>query len=395
MKAKSIYLDYAAATPLDPRVAAAMREAETVFANPSSQHLAGRQAKLKLEAARRRVAQVLGAKSHEIIFTSGSTESDNSAIQGVLYAHPGGGLVTTAIEHAAVLTTAEAARQAGRPVSVVGVEPTGIADPAKIMAAVTDQTVLISIMLVSNEIGTLQPVRQIAQLLAQVRIDRAARGIDLPLYLHTDAAQAGTHLDLQVSRLGIDLMSLNGAKIYGPKTGALYIRQGTMLEPIIFGGAQERGLRPGTPDLAGVMGLAAALELAQAERTSETKRVAELQQKLITAILHIPDAIINGSLKDRLPSNVNFRVKGVPGETAVAYFDAAGIAVATGSACSEADESPSHVLLALGLTPTEAASSLRLTFGRFTTESEIKQVIKSIPDIITRIRHLNQKPATI
>ncbi|MDF2461710.1 MAG: cysteine desulfurase NifS, partial [Candidatus Saccharibacteria bacterium] len=256
---KPVYLDHAAATPLDARVLDAMRPYLTTdFANPSSLYTAARTTRTALDAARRTCAQFLGAKPTEIIFTSGGTESDNLAIQGILRAHPGAHWVTTAIEHDAVLKIPGA--------TVVPVNPNGLVDPEAILAAVTDDTVLISVMMANNEIGTVQPIADIAKAIARLRVGR-----DKPLYLHTDATQAANYLDLHVDRLKVDLLSLNGSKVYGPKgTGLLYVRQGTELEPLNYGGGQERGRRSGTENLAGAVGLATALQITADIRTDES-----------------------------------------------------------------------------------------------------------------------------
>jgi len=388
---QSIYLDHAAATPLDPRVFEAMRPYfETEFANPSSLYRAARSTRHAVESARHTIATTLGAKPTEIVFTSGGTEGNNLAIQGVLRAHAGAHWVTTAIEHDAVLSQVEPLRAEGHPAAVVPVKPNGIVDPASLAAAVTDATVLISVMLANNEIGTIQHFADIAKLVAAVRTDRAARSVTLPLYLHTDATQAPNYLDLHVDRLGADLLTLNGSKIYGPKgTGALYIRQGTALEPLQFGGGQERTRRSGTENVAGIVGLAKALELAAASRTAEAKRLAPLRDQLIRRLTEaIPGATLNGDPKRRLPNNVNLTIPGAEGEGLVLYLDNAGIMASTGSACTTGSLDPSHVLLALGRTPAEANSSLRLTLGRSTDARAVDRVVAVLPGIVARLLEL-------
>lgn len=390
-EAQSIYLDHAAATPLDPAVYAAMEPyLRDQFANPSSLYRAARATREAVEAARHDLAQVLGAKPTEIIFTSGSTESNNAAIQGVLRSFPGSHWVTSAIEHDAVLAIAEPYQKLGHAATMVPVSPAGVVDPAAAQAAITDETVLVSIMLANNEIGTIQPVADIAKLIAELRRARAARGIDRPLYLHTDATQAAGYLDLHVTRLGVDLLTLNGAKIYGPKgIGLLYVRTGTVLEPIQYGGGQERGRRSGTEYVAGAVGLAAAVRLAADQRDEHGRRQSQLRDELWRGLQAvIPDAILNGDAKRRLPGNLNVTIPGVDGEAAVLYLDNAGILASTGSACSTGNLDPSHVLVALGRTIEEANCSLRFTLGRHTTEADIQTVIQKLPPIVDRLRQL-------
>ncbi|HEY2003674.1 MAG TPA: cysteine desulfurase family protein [Candidatus Saccharimonadia bacterium] len=388
---QSIYLDHAATTPIDPRVLEAMRPfLEDQFANPSSLYRAARATRRAVEDARHTIAATLGAKPTEIVLTSGGTEGDNLAIQGVLRAHPGAHWVTTAIEHDAVVNIARALDRQGFSHTVVPAKPNGIVDPTVIAQAITDRTVLLSVMMANNEIGTIQPIAELAKLVARIRADRATRGINHPLYLHTDAAQAAGYLDLQVSRLNVDLLSLNGSKIYGPKgTGVLYVRHGTDLEPLMYGGGQERGRRSGTENIAGVVGLAKALELATADREAESRRLIVLRDDLIRRLLEaIPGAILNGDPKRRLPNNANLTIPGAEGEGLVLYLDNAGIMASTGSACTTGSLDPSHVLLAIGRTPAEANSSLRLTLGNSTDAQTIDRVVDVLPGIVARLREL-------
>ncbi len=386
-----IYLDHAATTPLDPAALEAMRPyLEDQYANPSSLYSAARSTRLAVESARAQVADILGAKTTEIVFTSGGTEGDNLAIQGVLRAHPDAHWVTTAIEHDAVLGCVEPLKRNNHEATVVMVKPNGIVDVAAIEAAISDRTVLVSVMLANNEIGTIQPIPDIAKLISAIRADRAKRAIKLPIYLHTDAVQAANYLNLSVSRLGVDLLTLNGSKIYGPKgTGALYLHHGTVIEPLMHGGGQERGRRSGTENVAGIVGFAAALKLAATTAGAESRRLTLLRDQLIHGILAaIPDAILNGDPKHRLPNNVNLTILGAEGEGMVLYLDNAGIFASTGSACSTGNLDPSHVLLAIGRTPNEANSSLRLTLGRATDPSAIEAVLAALPKIVHRLRTL-------
>ena len=387
-----LYLDHAATTPIDPQVAKSMQPfMGDDFANPSSVYGAARATRLAVEHARAEVADVLGAKATEIIFTSGGTESDNLAVQGVLRAHgPKSHWVTTAIEHDAVFSQTGPLERQGYSSTIVGVEKSGIVSPESISAAITDKTVLVSVMLANNEIGTIQPVADIAKMISQIRGDRNKRGITRPLYLHTDACQAAGYLSLHVARLGVDLMTINGSKIYGPKgVGALYVRHGVELEPLIYGGGQERGRRSGTENVAGIVGLATALRLAAEMREAESHRLVGLRDALVAGIRQaLPDAQLNGDAKRRLPNNVNVIVPGAEGEAMVLYLDNAGIMASTGSACSSGSLDPSHVLLAIGRSRAEAQQSLRLTLGRSTDKAAIKTVVEVLPGIVTRLREI-------
>jgi cysteine desulfurase len=384
MSLSPIYLDHAAATPLDPAVLDAMLPfLQRQFANPSSLYHAARETREAVERARRSIAGVLGSKSTEIVFTSGGTESNNLAVQGVLRSHPGAHWATTAIEHDSVLGIHP------KP-AVVCVKAYGIVETARVAEAITDQTVLLSVMLANNEIGTIQPVADIAKLVAAVRADRARRGVNLPLYLHTDACQAPNYLDLHVARLGVDLLTLGGSKIYGPKgTGVLYVRTGTGLEPLQFGGGQERGRRSGTENVAGAVGLAKALELAAALRTDEARRLTLLRDEFARRLLAaLPGATLNGDPKRRLPNNLNFTIPRAEGEALVLYLDNAGIQASTGSACSTGSLDPSHVLTAIGRTPAEAQCSLRLTLGRGTDQTAATRVAEVLPGIVERLHSI-------
>ncbi len=387
----AMYLDHAATTPVDPVVLQTMLPyLETDYANPSSLYAAARETRAAVEAARHTIANVLGARVTEIIFTSGGTESNNLALQGVLRAHPGAHWITSVIEHDAILACVEPLKQAGHEAAIVPVTAAGIVEAAVVEAAITDQTVLISLMLANNEIGTIQPVAEMAKRIARIRADRSRRGINLPLYLHTDAVQAANYIDLHVTRLGVDLLTLNGSKIYGPKgTGLLYVRTGTRLKPLMYGGGQERGRRSGTENVAGIAGLAKALEITTSRRAAEAHRLAPLRDHLAAALTAaIPDITQNGGPKHRLPNNLNLTIPGAEGEAMVLYLDNAGIMASTGSACSTGNLDPSHVLLALGRTPAEANASLRLTLGRPTDQAAIDTVIKILPPIIQRLREL-------
>lgn len=378
--AKRIYADYAAATPIDPQVVAAMAEV-TTWANPGSPYTEGVEARQQLDVAQARVAKVLGSKPHEVVFTSGSTEGLNLAIQGVLAQYPQGEVVSSRLEHAAVTGSLE-----GKPVAWVTVPPSGVLSPDAVAAAITDRTVLVAVMYANNEIGTIQPIAKVAAIIKQVRLDRQQRGVDLPIYLLSDAAQAGW-LSLAVDRLGVDLLTLGGGKLYGPRgCGVLYVRDGVQLQPLLHGGGQQRGRRSGTENVVGAVGLAAALDTMQAERQEQTERLAALRDSLESGLTKlIPELQINGSKKLRLPQFSNLSFDGIDGETLVAYLDAQGVAAATGSACNAASEEPSATLLAIGLTSQQAIGSLRLTFGRQTTQQDIDRLIELLPPLITKL----------
>lgn len=372
-----IYLDYAAATPLDPEVLVAMQPFwERDFYNPSAIYNQGLAAHKSLEAARNNVASQLGARASEVTFTAGGTEANNLAIHGVMRQYPDGNIITSSIEHESVLAPAGNYEHRLAPV-----DAQGMINLDKLAGLIDEKTVLVSIMYANNEIGTIQPLKQVAHLISQKRRDRTG---GRPLYLHTDACQAAGYLDLQVSRLGVDLLSLNGGKIYGPKqSGALYVRGGLKLEPLISGGGQEKGLRSGTENVAACVGLAKALELAQDLRQTETKRLQLLQKQFFDGLKNrIPDAIINGSLSNRLPNNVQLTIPGYDNERLLIQLDEHGVMAAAGSACSASNEESSHVLRALGLTDAEARASLRFTFGRQTTSQQITRTLSLLASFL-------------
>ena len=374
---KTIYLDYAAATPMDAKVTAAMQPYfSQKFHNPSSIYLAGRAASQALEDARSAVAQILGAKPAEIIFTAGATEANNLAIQGVMKDFPECEVLVSTIEHESVLAPAAIFNY-----HMVPVDSKGRVDLQKLETMVSDKTVLVSIGLVNNEIGTVQAMPDISKILNKLRKLRGSKG--RPLYLHSDCAQAPNYFDLHVSRLGVDLLTINGGKIYGPKqSGALYIRAGVQLQPLILGGGQESNLRSGTENVAGAAGLATALSLAQKKRSDEAKRMAKLRQQFIAGLeKNIPVAIVNGSAKHSAPHIVSVTFPDVDNERLMMELDERGIQVATGSACSASSDEPSHVLSAIGLSDKTAHSTLRFSFGRATSEADIAQTLRILREL--------------
>lgn len=375
-----IYLDYAAATPVDPQVMAAMQPYFTeLFYNPSATYSPARKVAQALDAARTSVSYWLGARPAEIVFTAGGTEADNLAIYGVMQRFPGSNVVASAVEHDAVLRPAR--RYDCR---VAPVEPDGLIAINRLRQTIDDKTVLISVMYANNEIGTVQPIKEIAQLVKDRRDDRRQRGISLPLYLHTDACQASNYLDLHVSRLGVDLMTLNGGKMYGPKqSGVLYVKAGLQLEPLLVGGGQERGLRSGTENVAACVGLAEALAAAQASRHQQLARMQGLQTVFLQQLANVvPQAKINGSLKKRLPNNVHISVANQDNERLLLELESHGILAAAGSACSASSREPSHVLGAIGLSEAEARSSLRFSMGRSTDKDAVSRVVSTLATLL-------------
>lgn len=388
MTRDTIYLDHAAATPLDKGVLAAMQPYFTEnFYNPSATYLAALEVGKALEAARAQLAHWLGARSSEIIFTAGGTEANNLAIHGVMRQFsgvqsefPGANMVISGIEHESVLIPA---RQYECREVVVGAD--GRLDLEGLRQKIDKRTALVSIMYANNEIGTIQTLREIAKIINEERVRRTSQvGVgSLPLLFHTDAAQATNYLDLHVARLGVDLMTINGGKIYGPKqSGALYIKAGTILMPLITGGGQERGLRSGTENVAAAVGLAVALEMVQTDRQAETARLQSLQREFLAEVAQqLPQAVINGSLKHRLPNNIHLTLPGRDNERLLIQLDEAGVMAAAGSACSASDEEPSHVLRVLGLSDTDARSSLRFTMGRDTTIGMVKRAVQVLASL--------------
>jgi cysteine desulfurase len=379
MSTQSIYFDYAAATPMEPQVLLAMQPYLTDrFYNPSANYLHAKAVAADLLAARQSAAHWLGAKLPEIIFTAGGTEANNLAITGVLSQFPEGNVVVSAIEHDSVRQPASQYTNKEVPVG-----KDGVIDVAALADLIDDNTVLVSIMYANNEVGTVQPLREIATLLQKIKKQRQQADNDTPLYLHTDACQAANYLDLHVAPLGVDLMTVNGGKIYGPKqSGILFIKTGVQLSPQILGGGQERGIRSGTENIAGAVGFAKALDMAQEMRGLESKRLVELRDSLIKQLQTIPRVFINGSLKKHLPNNVSVTFPGTDNERLMMQLDEVGIMVAVGSACSASKDEPSHVLQAIGLSEAEAQATLRLTLGRQTTQAAVDTLIQMVKGLL-------------
>ena len=378
-----MYMDHAATTFMKPEVLAAMAPYfSRHFGNPSSIYRFSRESREGVEEARTRVATALGAGPEEIFFCAGGSEADNWAIKGVASAlrKRGGHIVTSAIEHHAVLHTCRALEKQGFSVTYLPVDEYGRVDPGDVEDAITDRTILVSVMTANNEIGTVQPVAAIGKVVH-----------DHGVLFHTDAVQAVGAVPIDVDEMGIDLLSLSGHKFYGPKgTGALYIRRGMRIENLIHGGGQERGRRAGTENVPGIVGLGKAIELATADIEGHNRRIAAMRDRLIRGVLgSIPDTRLNGHPKQRLPNNANFSFRYVEGESILLLLDARGICASTGSACSSASLEPSHVLLATGLAPEEAHGSLRLTLGDANTEDDVDYVLSVLPEVIGRLRQIS------
>lgn len=386
----SIYLDYAAATPMDAQVVGAMQPyLSTYFGNPSSDHSFGRNQRQALDEATQTVAAALGAKPAEIVFTSGSTESLNLAIQGVTRAHSQQSVVMSAVEHEAVRQAVQATPGVELRLAPVGSD--GVVQIDALVSLIDDSTTLVCVQHTNNELGAIQPVSAIGEVVAEVRRQRQQRDHQLPLYFVCDAAQAGL-LNLQVERLGVDFLAMGGGKLYGPTgTGFLYVRTGVILQPILRGGGQQFGLRSGTENVAGAVGLAEALQLAQSNRKTEHRHLTELRRQLVGQLSGIEGVRVR-TASSQHPGLISLTVEGVHGEDLVAHCDAAGFAVATGAACQAGNDKPSLTLLACGLTAEQANSSLRISLGRQTTAAEVKAFGSRLPDIAGQACKLSTRP---
>ncbi len=394
---RQVYLDHAATTPIHPEVLERMQPFfSEKFANPSSFHTPGLEAKKAVDEARKSIASSLNAHADEMVFCSGGTESDNLAIFGVIRAqqHAVRGtqyeiphVITSSVEHHAVLEPLQyLAKTKAIDLTVLPVDKFGKIAVSDLEEALRPETVLVSVMYANNEIGTIQPIADIGRALLKWRKTNATQ---LP-YFHSDACQAAGALDLDVEKLHVDLLTLNGSKIYGPKgIGLLFVRRGMKLAPQIRGGGQERGLRSGTENVPGIIGLAAALELAQAGKDKENARLIRLRDDLINGLLTIGKTRLNGHPTERLPNNVNVSFMDIEGEAAVLYLDAKGIYCSTGSACASSSLDPSHVILATGVSYEAAHGSLRFTLGHSTRPSDIGYVLKTIPDIVKKLRQMS------
>lgn len=378
-----IYMDNAATTPTKKEVLAEMLPYfSEKYGNPSSIYSLGGQSKNAVEKAREQVAIALGAKAKEIYFTSGGSEADNWAIKGIAFAnrHKGNHIITSKIEHHAVLHTCEFLERQGFKITYLDVDEYGVVDIEQLKNSITDETILISIMFANNEIGTIQPIKEIGEIAEE-------KGI----YFHTDAVQAIGNIKIDVNELNIDLLSLSAHKFHGPKgVGALYIRQGVKLDNLIEGGAQEKNRRAGTENVPGIVGLGKAIELAYENLDEHNEKLINLRERLIKGVFdNIDDVRLNGHPTNRLPGNTNFCFKYIEGESLLLSLDIEGVAGSSGSACTSGSLDPSHVLLAIGLPHEIAHGSLRLTLGDFNTEEEVDYVVEKLIPIVQRLRDMS------
>ncbi|OGZ79642.1 MAG: cysteine desulfurase NifS [Candidatus Staskawiczbacteria bacterium RIFOXYD2_FULL_37_9] len=377
---KRIYLDYAATTPVDPRVSKTMEPfLSENFGNTMSLHSFGQEAKIVLEESREKLAGVINANPNEIIFTSSATESNNLALKGSALASKKGHIIISSIEHHCVVESAKWLAKNGFEITEISVDKFGKVNPEDIKKAITEKTILVSVIHASNEIGTIQPITEIGKICKEKNV-----------LFHTDASQSFGKILIDVKKMNIDLLTASSHKIYGPKgAGLLYIREGINIAPLLHGGGQENGLRSSTVNVGAIAGFAAAAEIYKKEGKKENQKLIKLRDKLIKELLKIKGSHLNGDPKKRLPNNVNVRFDFVEGESLVIQLDMHGIACSTGSACSSATLEPSHVLLATGLKPEQAHGSLRITLGRWTTEKDINYLLKVLPKIVKKIREIS------
>jgi len=380
---RRIYLDHAATTPTHPEVVKAMLPYFTdAFGNPSSVYSYGQEARGAVEEARTRVAELIGARGEEIIFTSGGTEADNFALKGAAYANErkGNHIITTSIEHRAVMEVCKLLGRRGFTITYLPVDKYGLVDPQDVKKVITSKTILISIIHANNEVGTIEPVSEIGKIAKEAEV-----------YFHTDAVQAVGHIPVDVDKLKADLLSISAHKLYGPKgVGALYVRKGTKLISLMQGGEQEKRRRAGTENVPAIVGLGKAVELAGQEMDKEAERLVGLRNKLIKGLSEKIDHVhLNGHPTRRLPNNVCVSIDFVEGESMLLNLDLEGICASTGSACSSASLEPSHVLLALGLSPEQAHGSLRFTLGRENSEEDMERVLNLLPGIVAKLRAMS------
>lgn len=380
---KTVYMDYAATTFVKPEVLEEMLPYFTEkYGNPSSFYAPSRDTRKAIDESRERVARALGCESREIFFTGGGSESDNWALKGIAFANQSKGnhIITTKIEHHAVLHTCEYLEKHGFEVTYLDVDEEGFISIEQLKNAITDKTILVSVMFANNEIGTIQPIKEIGKLCREKKI-----------VFHTDAVQAVGHVDINVKELNIDLLSLSAHKLYGPKgIGALYIRKGIKIDNLVHGGGQERGKRAGTENIPGIVGLGKAIELAVDNMAEKNKKLIALRDELIEGLLKIPYSKLNGPSGDkRLPGNVNICFRFIEGEAILLSLDFEGVCASSGSACTSGSLDPSHVLLAIGLPHEIAHGSLRLTLGDGSTQEDVQYVIEVLPPIIQRLRDMS------
>ena len=383
---RMVYMDHAATTPVRPEVMEAMLPYFTHrFGNASSLYTLAQESRRAVDEARESVARVLGCRTSEVVFTSGGSESDNTALKGAVLAlkQTGNHIITTSIEHHAVLHTCQYLEDTGFKVTYLPVDRDGLVATEDVLKAVTEETILVSVMLANNEIGTIQPVADMARGVKEI-----AKKLGRTIVFHTDAVQAAGFMDIDVNALGVDMLSLSSHKFYGPKgVGVLYVRRSTPFTPQQFGGAQERQRRAGTENVPGIVGTAVALRLASEERESGSEHCLRLRDSLIQGIQERIERVhLNGHPTLRLPNNVNFSFDGVEGEPILLGLDFAGTAASSGSACTSGALEPSHVLLALGLPADLAQASLRLTLGKDNTQEDVEHVLRVLPELVGRLR---------
>lgn len=379
---KKIYFDYAATTPVDERVIREMTPFfEHKFGNPMSLHSFGQEAKVALEKSRILIAKSINAKPSEIIFTSSATESNNFALKGITYANRSKGkhIIISQIEHPCVIESAKWLEKQGFEITRIGVDKYGMVNPLDVKKAIRKDTILVSIIFASNEIGTVEPIKEIGKIC-----------LDNKIYFHTDASQALGKIKINVSEMNVDLLTASSHKLYGPKGAALlYVKAGTNIEPILHGGGQENGLRGSTVNVPAIVGFSKAIEISVNEMEKEEKRLSELRDKLIKGVLKIEHSRLNGHPTKRLANNANFSFSYIEGESLLIQLDMEGVCASTGSACSSFKLEPSHVLTAIGLKPQEAHGSLRVTLGRFTKDEDIDYLLKVLPKAVKKIRAIS------
>ncbi len=379
-----VYFDHNATTPIAPEVWQAMGEATANFGNPSSIHSFGREAKVALESARERIANFIGARPSEIIFTSGGTEADNLALFGVAtaFAHRGKHIIISQIEHHAVLESAHRLASQGFEITYLAPAREGLVSPEELVKAIRPDTILVSVMAANNETGTIQPIAELAKVARE-------KGI----LFHTDAVQQAGKRPIHVAELGVDLLSISAHKLYGPKgVGALWVRRGVKINPVSIGGGHEQNRRAGTENFVSIIGFARACELAAERMETDEKKFAILSEKLYAGLKEkVDDFRINGSLSQRLPNTLNVSFPGLDGEAIIVGLDMEGIAVASGSACTSGATEPSHVLMALGLSEREALGSIRVSFGRDNTMEDVDYFLSVLPPIVERLKALSKE----
>ncbi len=380
MESRQVYMDHGATSPLREEALEAMLPfLREKFGNPSSIHSFGREVRQVVDAARETVSSALGAEPAEVFFTSGGTESNNIALRGSARLKGKGHIITSSVEHHAVLDVCKDLEKQGFSVTFLPVDSDGQVDPKEVERAAKDDTILISVMMGNNEVGTLLPIKEIGQIARQRKI-----------LLHTDAVQAVGQLPINVRDLNVDFLTLSAHKFNGPKgIGALFVRKGVPLSPLYHGGGQERKLRPGTENVAGIVGLAKALELASAELPEKERRLTALRDRLMAGLLAMEEVKLNGHAKQRLPGNVNVSFKYIEGESLLLSLDLQGVAASSGSACTSGSLDPSHVLMAMGLDHETAHGSLRLTLGLGNTEEDVDYVLETLPPIVDRLRKMS------